>query len=138
MTDNKPRYSLNPDGSIWFENYGDIHIAMTDDKAVEAVAKVLHDRFGMLPWASGTDSTREYHRDKAKAAIAAYKAHLEAEGMVVVPREPTRGMLEDGATAIEDCDEGSRGSYGWEPHWNFPRAAFEGWQAMIDHLRQQE
>lgn len=52
----------------------------------------------------------------AEAAIAAYKAHLEAEGMVVVPREPTGDIVE----AMQGCN--------WNP---------AKWRAANDSIKQE-
>lgn len=69
----------------------------TDDRAVEAVARAicedLHgapDDYDDLAWRNQAIKT-------ARAAISAYRQHLEAEGMVVVPREPSGAMIENGS-----------------------------------------
>ena len=53
------------------------------------------------------------YRAKAKAAIAAHLKALEAEGLVIVPREPTVAMVKAGdakppimATLSSDCSDG--------------------------------
>jgi len=57
---------------------------------------------------------------QATAAITAYLAQREKEGFVMVPKEPTKEMIYDGNTTIDDCidfwnyDSGS--GYCVEPH----------------------
>ena len=41
----------------------------------------------------------------AKAAIAAHEKALEAQGLVIVPREPTEDMIEAGAEAEHEARE---------------------------------
>ena len=66
--------------------------------------------------------SREMLFDEAKAAIEAHEKALEAQGMVVVPREPTeamaKAMLWAGITHGEDKTE-----------W---RCFEDAWQAGID------
>jgi hypothetical protein len=61
---------------------------MTDrDKLIEAMAAALADEEGLRP----TEHSRRWVR-QAKAVLTA----IEANGLVVVPREPTEAMIEAG------------------------------------------
>lgn len=61
-----------------------------------------------------------YDARLAVAAITAYLAQREKDGFVMVPKEPTKEMIYDGNTTIDDCidfwnyDSGS--GYCVEPH----------------------
>ena len=72
----------------------------------QRVAKALHDKsaaisalFGGFPIPPFKDDNG-FYRDMARAAIEAHKAALEDAGLVIVPREPTRAMIQ----ASEDGD----------------------------------
>lgn len=83
---------------------------MSDAGMVESVAEVLwrsifkagqtHETWLDLPVAY-----RERIKGHARAAIAAHLAALEEEGMVVVPREPTRGMVFCGVAGLYETDD---------------------------------
>ena len=77
------------------------------DKATEAVARAIWcARETNFPhrardtWENGSGITKNVTRELAQAAIAAYKAHLESEGLVVVLREPSEEMIDDAAQAV--------------------------------------
>jgi hypothetical protein len=55
---------------------------MTDTEAVQAVARAINYVDGIYP------DHQALTKAIAQAAIAAYEAHLEGQGLVVVPREP--------------------------------------------------
>ena len=56
-------------------------------------------------------------------------AEITAAGYAVVPREPTREMLEDGNTVTEDAGDICEPSHGIS--YNGPSCALECWQAML-------
>ena len=67
-------------------------------------------------------------KEMTKAAIQAHEKALEAEGLVIVPREPTDAMLKAGdakepimATLSSDCSDG-----------------LGVWQAMVDAALERE
>ena len=83
---------------------------MTDDPAIEAVARAIDEELGrdfqvwleryVTPAGSMLDAPepplKKYDTSPeklARAAIAAYRAHLEKQGLVVMPREPTDEKL---------------------------------------------
>jgi len=122
--------------------------------ALEEAAKALDelplsdgDRFGTLIYMS--DYVHPGSRDDmrcaslkilnavATAAITAYLAQREKEGFVMVPKEPTKEMIYDGNTTIDDCidfwnyDSGS--GYCVEPH-----AAAACYRAMLTAASQEQ
>lgn len=64
------------------------------DKAIEAIARGLCDG---SPFQS--DTWQDYVPE-AKAALAAYHAHLAAEGLAIVPVEPCENMRAAGANEL--------------------------------------
>lgn len=76
-------------------------------------------------------------RQEATAAITAYLAQREKEGWVMVPKEPTKEMIYDGNTTIDDCidfwnyDSGS--GYCVEPH-----AAAACYRTMLSAASQEQ
>lgn len=86
---------------------------MTDrDKLIEAMARAAYETapYIQLPWEETWRKDREIAR--AQAALAA----IEANGLVVVPREPTEAMKE---AAYDADDEGG--------HFN----AYVAYRAML-------
>lgn len=74
---------------------------MTNPDTVEAVAKVICEPDGCM--GSGCPGgCKAWHL--AQAAISAHLKALEAEGMVIVPEEPTDKMLEAVHPALQDDD----------------------------------
>ena len=83
---------------------------MTDDKALEAAIKAFYKE----------EAITENMTDGVKAAIRAYHEWLEANGLAIVPVEPTERMLEaarraaipmvylDSLTARQDLEIGAR------------------------------
>ena len=60
----------------------------------ERVARALAEIIGTpAPWDELNREARSVWRSYAAAAIAAHKAALADEGLVIVPREPTEAML---------------------------------------------
>lgn len=59
---------------------------------------------------------------------------LDAQGLVIVPREPTREMIEAGNTVTEDAGDI------WEPSegisYSGPSCGLECWQAMLEVTRE--
>lgn len=77
---------------------------MTRDEIVEVMARACFldglnppGGCGASPWEVQPPAIQAAHRRKASAALTA----LEAKGLVVVPREPTDGMLHDGSSAYD-------------------------------------
>lgn len=59
-------------------------------------------------------------------------SHLhDVDAILNAMLEPSKTALSDGATAIEDAEDGSMGSDGYEPYWDFNLAAQACWQAML-------
>ena len=73
------------------------------------------------PWTRITESLV-----KAQAAIEAHEKALEAEGLVIVPREPTEGMLKAAFEAVDHEKVLLEGWLGWTGS-NRKR-----WRAMAD------
>ena len=99
---------------------------MTD--TIEAVARAMcNSRDGITCICEGGPRTQYSNCVErwsyAQAAITAHLAALEAQGMVIVPREPTDKMLEDAGT-IKDWDI-TNGNDADEVH-------IDWWEAMIE------
>jgi hypothetical protein len=88
----------------------------TDD-AVEAVARAIcHENnpcWSMVAEVfedgrvDGTGRTAgDVYRDAAHAAITAYREHLKAEGMVIIPREPTEAMVDAASSGYDSAGYG--------------------------------
>lgn len=78
----------------------------TRAEIVEVMARAAYNR--RWPMASGTLAwDRAFDRDKWLLAMDAALTALEASGRAVVPREPTREMLEAGHMADERNYDGS-------------------------------
>ena len=87
---------------------------------VERVARAIHQRMK-----KGGAYKYEYEVDKFSFDILAIAA-IEAM------RKPTQGMLNDGETAVDNCEDGGTDSYGSYTYIDDRRAALKSWQAMID------
>ena len=66
------------------------------DKATEAVIRALRDTMGFEFIVKHPQAVE----NAARNAITAYREHLKAEGLVVVPRDPTNKMLDAAAKAM--------------------------------------
>lgn len=66
----------------------------SDERSREAVAKIRH-----MPWDTVGSQYRNIWRERARAAIAASRAALTAEGKRVVLIEPTEEMIDIGYDA---------------------------------------
>ena len=70
-----------------------------DDKAIEVMARAIcKANYGHLRGFAGREGN--YER-AAQAALAAYHAHLKAEGFAIVPVEPTDAMIH--AALAREC-----------------------------------
>lgn len=93
------------------------------DKTTEAAARAYDAAFAEHQF--GTDP------------IGTFIAALEAEGMVIVPAEPTREMLDAGESASEDSHDESRDSYGTYSYWSDMNVANAVYRAMISVHRKE-
>lgn len=84
---------------------------MNRSKTLEAMARALHEEdrngFGIVHWEALDANELAWYFDCAKAALAAYESHLQAEGMAVVPRATLKRIvnLSDCGLAVFEAEE---------------------------------
>ena len=89
---------------------------MTDTR--EHVARAIWQTGFEESWDTVDGHTQELTRDQAQAAIEAHEKALEAEGLVIVPREPSEDMIAGAREALPGA---------WpENIWQAMLAALEG------------
>lgn len=111
-------------------NYrGTVTMTAPTPAAVERVARIVRQDIDVQRVAISlfNSADMEWIQQRAMekliaAALAAYHAQLDAEGMVIVPREPT-GKMQDAAARLAHCKK-CDGGFGDDVH------QYDIWRAM--------